>query len=136
MGKIDWNEGSLRLDIPAMDEEHRELFQILDTFLERVDSGAPRDELTPMLDRLIDKSRAHFIAEEVLMDRHGFPGLAAHKAEHERLLAEAAHLQELYRKGEVQPGLSQETSEFIRRWLFGHIAEKDLPYRPFVRRLT
>jgi hemerythrin len=136
MGKINWNDGNLRLDIPAMDQEHRELFEILDTFLERVDAGAPQGELTPMLDRLIEKSRAHFTAEEVLMDRHGFPDLAAHKAEHERLLAEAAHLQELYRKGEVSSGRTQETSEFIRRWLFGHIAEKDLPYRPFVRRLT
>jgi hemerythrin len=136
MGKIDWNDGSLRLDIPAMDAEHRELFEILNAILLQVESGASQDLLLPMLDCLVAKSRAHFQAEEVLMDRHFYPGLAAHKADHARLLTEAEHLQDLYRRGEVRPGLSHETSEFIRRWFLGHIAEKDVPYRPFVRRLT
>lgn len=135
---LEWNS-EYALGIPAMDDDHRELLDLCNRFLALIERGEPAPVLARSLEELILRTLAHFRAEEHVLDRHGYPALAIHVAEHERLLREAESL----RQGLLAPPQADthariiaDTADFLRTWLLEHIRKNDRPYQPFLRRLT
>lgn len=127
------------LGIPAMDADHRELLDLCNQFLALIDAGEPAAALARSLETLIIRTLAHFRAEEHVLDRHGYPALAIHVAEHERLLREAESLRQGLLAPEHGADLDRivgDTATFLRTWLLEHIRNNDRPYQPFLRRLT
>jgi hemerythrin-like metal-binding domain len=139
MTRIEWSD-EFKLGLPAIDAEHRELLDLCNRFLEAAQAGAEVPQLARILEELILRTRAHFLAEERLLDRHNYPGLAIHKAEHERLLNQADILKARYDDDGVQEdetrALTVETAEFLQSWLLDHIRANDRPYRPFIMTLS
>ena len=131
-----WSE-EYELGIPAMDSDHKDLLNLCNEFLELATTGADGTALADRLDRLILRTRAHFLAEERMLDRHGYPALAVHKDEHARLLREADALGASLRNADAdRPRIIAETSDFLRSWLLDHIRNNDRPYKPFLRILN
>ncbi len=143
MTMIEWSN-ELKLGVPAMDTEHRQLLKLTNDFLTAAGEQAPFPRLTRIMGELIARTRIHFQAEETLLDRAAYPGLAGHKAEHGRLLVEAQRLYERFSTLEATSGTDQtaaraltlEAAQFLQRWLVDHIVNDDRPYRPYVLRLT
>jgi len=135
MNAIDWQD-DCKLGIPSIDADHRHLHDLLNLFLRRASEEAEPRELAQILNTLIERTREHFAREEAMMDRTDYPELAAHKAEHDRLLAQLGHIHERYLEGEAPHQLTRDTAEFLTRWLVDHIRHEDKAYRPFVMRLT
>lgn len=138
MMRIHWGD-EFKLGLPAIDSDHEELVDLCNEFLDAAKGGAPLSRLATILDRLILRTRAHFVAEERLLDRHGYPGLAIHRAEHERLLAQAGVLKSRYEEVEHDEDvrrLTLETADYLQSWLLDHIKTNDKPYRPFLLRLV
>lgn len=138
MTRIEWTD-EFKLGLPVIDSEHRELLDLCNKFLDAAQAHAQVPDLARILGELILRTRAHFLAEERLLDRHNYPGLAAHKAEHDRLLVQADILKARYddvtREDEVR-ALTTETAEFLQSWLLDHIRANDRPYRPFIMTLS
>ncbi|MBR9970507.1 bacteriohemerythrin [Magnetospirillum sulfuroxidans] len=135
---LEWNS-DYELGVPAMDADHRDLMDMCNLFLEKVQAQTPPTQLADSLDRLILRTRAHFLAEERMLDRHGYPALVVHKAEHERLIREAEALSNGLRTDQGEKDLDSiiaETSDFLRSWLLEHIRNNDRPYKPFLRSLN
>ncbi|OAN58035.1 bacteriohemerythrin [Magnetospirillum moscoviense] len=136
---IEWCE-EYQLDLPTIDKDHREMVEYCNQYLIAVDRGAPLEELAGLLDRLILRTKAHFIAEERLLDRHGYPGLALHKADHDRLLVQAETLRDRFDQADEDDAathqLVTETSQFMREWLLDHVRVNDRPFKPFLRSLS
>lgn len=138
MSRVTWTN-EFKLGLPAIDADHRELLDLCNEFLEAAQADRAITDLAIILDRLIQRTRAHFLAEERLLDRHGYPGFAIHKAEHERLLAQAATLKARYsetHQGDDLRHLTVETADFLQTWLLDHICTNDRPYRPFLMSLS
>lgn len=138
INRIEWSD-EYKLGIPVVDREHRELLGVCNEFLDAVQAGAPIPELAAIMNRMILLTRAHFVAEERMLDRHGYPGLAAHKAEHDRLLVEAEALKARYddvEADEEMRHLTMDTANFLQTWLLDHIRTNDRPYQPFLRSLS
>lgn len=138
MSRVTWTD-EFKLGLPAIDADHRELLDLCNEFLEAAQAGRAITDLAIILDRLILRTRAHFLAEERLLDRHGYPGLVIHKAEHERLLAQAETLKARYgatSQGDDLRHLTMETADFLQTWLLDHIRTNDRPYRPFLMSLS
>jgi hemerythrin len=138
MVRIDWSD-EYKLGLPAIDADHQDLLAICNEFLESAQTDCPVSQLAVVLDRMVARTRAHFVAEERLLDRHGYPGLAAHKAEHERLLIQADTLRSRFAEEHEQEGLHQltlDTADFLQLWLLDHIRTNDRPYRPFLMSLA
>ena len=136
--RIEWTD-EFKLGLPVIDAEHRELLDVCNQFLDAVQTGRPIDELARILENMILRTRGHFIAEERMLDRHNYPGLVAHKAEHERLLIQAEALLARYRdaaRDEEIRNLTSETATFLQTWLLDHIRTNDRPYQPFLRSLS
>lgn len=143
MTVIEWNN-DLKLGVPAMDTEHRQLLRLTNDFLTAADGHAPFPRLTRIMGELIARTRIHFQAEETLLDRAAYPGLAGHKSAHARLLVEAQRLYERFTTLDADAGadeaaaraLTLEAARFLQRWLVDHITAEDRAYRPYIMRLA
>ncbi|KIL98720.1 hemerythrin sipunculid [Paramagnetospirillum magnetotacticum MS-1] len=143
MTVLEWSN-DLKLGVPAMDSDHRHLLQLTNDFLSAARQSAAFSRLTLILGELIARTRIHFGAEETLLDRAGYPGLAGHRAQHVRLLVEAQRLYERFQALDAAPDhdetasrdLTIEAAKFLQRWLVDHIKAEDRPYRPYVLHLT
>lgn len=138
MMRIAWSD-EFKLGLPAIDADHQELVALCNEFLDAAHADAPIAELAAVLDRMLLRTRAHFVAEERMLDRHGYPSLAIHKAEHDRLLAQAETLRTRFAQAREEDELRHvtlETADFLQFWLLDHIRTNDRPYRPFLMSLA
>lgn len=130
---IDRNQ-ELRVGVPAIDAEHQALLDICDQFLAAAESGRPAAGLEPILAAMITHARDHFTAEERVLDRVGYPALAAHKAAHRRLMAHAESLRSHWE--EIDRERVRAAADYLRAWLLDHIRTEDRSFRAFLMRLA
>ena len=138
MTRITWTD-EFKLGLPAIDTDHEQLLTLCNEFLDAAEAGSSIHKLSAMLEQLILRTRAHFVSEERMLDRHGYPGLAIHKAEHERLLVQAETLKARYDdagRADETRAVTMEIADFLQTWLLDHIRTNDRPYRPFLMSLA
>lgn len=129
MALITWTEEQFGTSVSTADEQHQELFDLLNTLHETI-PGGDREEIGAKLDAFLDYVVMHFQTEEELMQSNGYPEYEAHKAEHDKLIATATEIQ----KGFKEEGkeLSQDSTTFVKDWLTNHIPTIDRSYGPFL----
>lgn len=71
---------------PAVDHEHRELVDLVNTAAGAILDGRPDTDVDRCLGDLFRAISAHFAHEERQMTRAAYDQLSPHKADHERLL--------------------------------------------------
>lgn len=117
-----WNDAYLTGDA-LVDQQHRNLFQMVNDLHEAVVSGKGKEVLKPTLKKLATYTVEHFATEERLMQRAGYPGYTGHKAKHEALAGQATKLIGDYEAGRAV--LTITLSQFLADWLRHHINEED-----------
>ena len=70
----------------SMDAEHRVQVRLIEVLCKAVDDGKPNDEVTDLLQQLIDYSKAHFMSEELLMRLDSYEGFDEHVEDHAQML--------------------------------------------------
>lgn len=128
MTLMTWTRESFGTNLSIADEQHQEIFALVNGLNEAVTSGQ-RASIGAKLDALIDYVVMHFKTEEQLMQQHGYPQLAAHKAEHDKLVSTCADLQKKFHAGTAE--VTAETTGFVKDWLIQHIPAVDKNYGPF-----
>ncbi len=126
MPLITWTEEQFGTKVGFADEEHKEIFRLLNKLYDDVAGGADRDTIGASLDALIAYVVDHFAHEEREMEAVGFAGLASHKAEHDALVATCADLQKKFHAGEAD--VTAEVGEMVKDWLDKHIPTFDFAY--------
>jgi hemerythrin len=71
-----------------MDDQHGILMDTMNELRLAVVHGSGREEVSEVLDRLIEFTRMHFFSEEQLLEQYLFPGLIEHRTEHQHILAQ------------------------------------------------
>jgi hemerythrin-like metal-binding protein len=136
---FEWREQWM-LDVGFMDEDHRNLADLLNTLARRYGRSdrparrgtSERTELLEALEELGRQTRDHFRREEEVMRTLAYPGLATHKAEHDLLIAEyRAMVREISRSGSDR--LEIETLEALKQWLMGHALDDDKELAVFLQ---
>src|SRR5260370_40376329 len=89
MASLTWNQ-SCSIGVQAMDDQHGILLDSLNELRFELLHGAERRTVRSMLTRVTELMKLHVESEERLLTLHGFPGLAAHRAEQQRLLGRLA----------------------------------------------
>lgn len=74
------------IGLPAIDDEHKEIIQLMNDIAFAFDSGAERSALNRLPSVLTALSN-HFNREEELLDKIGFPNSDQHIEEHRQILA-------------------------------------------------
>ena len=130
MTLLTWNHACL-VGVRAMDDQHGILMDSINELRLALMHGRGTEVISELLDELIEFTRMHFSSEERLMEQIEFPGLAEHRAEHHRMLAEilqAAHRLQYGENMHLRPLLCRLHDGFLQ-----HIEEMDREYGLWVR---
>lgn len=109
-----------------MDDQHGILMDTMNELRLTLMNGSGQKQVNAEFEQLIEFTRKHFQSEERLLEQQSFPGLPAHRAAHERLLArvrEAVNHAEHGADAESVPLLS-----LLRSLYLDHIEEFDRQY--------
>jgi hemerythrin len=128
MTLMTWND-EMSVGVKELDDDHKQLIDLLTEAHEALLSGLSREALGEVVDRLVDRTMAHFAHEEALFDRTGFPGADAHRREHDLMLDQALKWQAHFKSGSPPP-LSVEHICGFESWLDNHIQGADMLYGP------
>ena len=123
---FEWRE-EYRVGVAALDEQHRELFGLMQALHEGYAESAPvkrgRAVFVRMLTDLVVKTKAHFATEEELMRRWSYPHSAEHKQVHDALVGHAEELLEkVQRRGDIG---AADVIRFLNKWVAHHISAAD-----------
>jgi hemerythrin-like metal-binding protein len=131
MRLIAWDE-SLSVNSPEIDNQHREIIDQINSFFGRMMHGEGLDAALQMVATLSRVMSNHFRAEESLMSRANYLGLAEHRVEHQDFLSRFDAF-----KRDVESGRTDAPKalfEFCANWLKDHIHGEDLALASFLQR--
>lgn len=120
----------LRLDVPALDLEHALQIDLVEALGRAVAEGKSREVADEILEKLLDYTRVHFLAEELMMRMEGYPAYEAHLAEHGELLAELVKFRAAH-DHEARP-VTGDAVDGLRSWLAGHVRTQDRAFANFL----
>jgi hemerythrin len=123
----EWSE-RLSVGVEAVDAEHRlqiSLVKSLEDALAKGGGGAGA-----ILQQLLDYTNAHFVAEELLMRLHSYPGYENHVLEHGRLLEQLDRVRRNF--GEAGHAATRELAAGVRHWLVEHVQTLDAAFAAYV----
>ena len=125
MTLLTWNH-ACSIGVKAMDDQHGVLMDTLNEVRLALVHGRARDEVSELLNRLIEFTRMHFSSEERLLEQHGYPGASAHRDEHQRLLRQVEEA--ALRTQQNDDVHMQSLLLFLREWYLKHVEELDHQY--------
>jgi hemerythrin len=117
--------------VVSIDTQHQSLFAVGRELRDAMEAGKAKTAVGRILDRLANYTSMHFAHEERLMQLHGYPGLAAHKAEHDALRRQVEEYRAAFRSGNTMINL--QLLLFLKQWLLTHIGGSDMNFAPYVR---
>ena len=116
--------------IAEIDAQHQKLFALFNELYEAMQEGQGNEVVGKVLTGVVDYTAYHFAHEEKLLRQYGYPGEAAHQAEHEKLTLQARALVQKLHAG--QSHVTMATLKFLCDWLNTHILESDRKFAPFL----
>jgi len=118
------------VNIAEMDHQHQRLFRMVAELEHALRTGRADSIIDEVLEKVIQHTISHFAAEEDLMQQHGFPGLAAHRNEHQMLAQKLAQFNLSNMAG--RPDIAAAFLDFLQDWLRDHILKTDKEYSEFL----
>lgn len=133
MTLLRWRD-SLALGVPAVDNDHKRLFELLNRvrFLEFAgdDSSAVADALS----ELLLYTQTHFRREEKLMELGNYPGLEGHRRAHRKFTGRVAEIAARFRANPAAFRV-HEVYQMLADWLVDHVLGTDMQIKPYVAHL-
>jgi hemerythrin len=125
-----WND-DLLTGIAEVDSQHKWLVDATNRLHDELSKPQPDGgTVGEILEGLVDYTYNHFIMEEELFERLGYPGTAAHKAQHDVFTGKISSLLIRHESGEIASG---DALELLKNWLIEHIMKTDKAYVPFLQ---
>jgi len=114
-----------------VDEEHRQLFEIVNELHDAMKKGHGKDVLQQTLDKLIKYTIQHFTDEEIFMLSKGYPRYQEHKKIHQELTQKVKELRNKFIAGNVN--INIELLHFLNQWLAHHIKGEDFKLFKYIK---
>ncbi len=118
---IDWNEKYI-IGVDFIDKQHKLLVDQLNTTFVFFNEDKILIALDA-LERFVVTIENHFIAEENMMKKRGYPAADEHYILHTKLLHQIKKLYEFIREDKAI--LNLEVFDFLKSWLLDHIQQSD-----------
>jgi hemerythrin len=123
MALLEWKE-EYSTGIDDVDDEHRDLIDVINRLHDLLLADDAKLAVPAFFARLIEGVSAHFTLEERIMRESGYPALAEHQEDHERLLDEMRDLVEAF--GHAEEVDSVDLAMRLEPWFSQHFATHDL----------
>jgi hemerythrin len=124
-----WTE-AYSVKIAVLDEQHQKLFDTVNELDRALRTGEGNSVIDPVLGKLVDYARVHFGEEELLMEKHNFPGRCTHRTEHESFRRKIEVFLEEHKA--ARPGVPVSLLFFVQAWLKHHVLKTDKQYSAFL----
>ena len=121
----------LKIGIDQIDEQHKELVKMVNELHRAMKMKMGAREAGQILTRLADYTVYHFKNEEDLFEKHKYADREAHKAYHDKLVAQVLEFKKEFDGGRA--ALSMDLMQFLTDWLRNHILKTDMAYAPFFK---
>jgi len=119
-------EDKYSVGIQSIDDQHKEIFMLLNKLLEAMKMGYANDVTIQIIQELERYAVIHFQKEEYFFQRFNYQGSAEHITEHQNFIKKIAVL-----KSEINSGkmiLTIELLRFLKDWIDHHILVVDKKY--------
>ncbi|MDE5421732.1 bacteriohemerythrin [Ancylomarina sp. DW003] len=127
MNFIKWTP-ELSLDHTLIDEQHQNLFKIVNQLIENI--NIDQEFIKKTLIDLKKYSEQHFEEEEAILAERNYPGLEDHKFEHRFFIRRITRFcKEVVEENQE---LSEKMLEFLADWVKHHTFEEDQDYKKYL----
>lgn len=123
---MQWNQ-SLAIGISSIDEQHQQLFHLIDQLQEAMGRGESRAVLDQIFAGLVDYTKVHFTHEAELFEELGYPRMAEHLVKHEAFVKKLTELQSQF-ESSSNFMIGVDVMTFMTDWLVSHILGEDQKY--------
>jgi hemerythrin len=117
----------MSVGVEEIDAEHQKLAAAVNQIYEALQSGAEREKLNELLDKLIVVTVSHFVHEERLFAKTSYPDRDAHTAEHADLKRWIVDVHDRFLAGSSD-ALTEHFARELKNWLIDHIMQMDRKY--------
>ncbi len=123
MTLIEWSP-QFSLGVAELDNEHRDLLQIINRLYEQIQSGHYQTTVIDALEELHGSAANHFAHEEEIMRNRHYAKFDEHHADHRRLLAEITAMIH-----QCQDGIDDDEAmaKWLYEWFSHHSKTHDAP---------
>ncbi|HAR63851.1 MAG: hemerythrin [Candidatus Margulisiibacteriota bacterium] len=128
MDFIVWND-TYSLNVANINEQHKELFELINNFYRGVDKSINKKTLSKVLAEFLNYTKYHFSTEETFLHKHDYPYYEEHKLVHDKFIMEIVDFQKAFNNDDIQPTI--ELLKFIKNWLISHIFIMDKQYSTY-----
>lgn len=123
-----WKE-KYELGVSLIDEQHMELFQRVDAFLQTLRSADSWDAKVQGVNETLEFMKGyvveHFRDEEEYQLKIGYPGYEKHKQIHDDMVNYVLEVSAEYEKQGYDEQLMQQFAGKLLAWLIHHVASED-----------
>lgn len=125
---IDWEE-KYCVGFPEIDNQHKELVNIINKLYNSILSNITVEKLKDILTKMDNYVDFHFSFEEDLFKKHNYNNTTKHINEHKRFQEKIREFAEKLTKGENE--IAIEILSYLRFWLVKHIMFEDKKFVTF-----
>ncbi|MDD2685584.1 MAG: bacteriohemerythrin [Gallionella sp.] len=124
MARMTWST-ELDTGIDVIDKQHRRIVDYINLLHDARTSGHSREDVSKVIDELIDYTLSHFAFEESMQEDSNYPFFKAHKKVHELFTKRVGDFRTRFAMGE---DVAEELNHLLVTWLFNHIKRDDADY--------
>ncbi|MDR3168088.1 MAG: bacteriohemerythrin [Treponema sp.] len=128
---VEW-EDRYSVGIPFIDDQHKKLVELTNDLYKGclLGGGEARDYFMKVIRGVVDYVKYHFAAEEKILEKVKYPGLAEHKKEHEGFIKQVVGDVKNFQEGkQFVPNVFV---RYLKDWILTHIAVQDKQYADFI----
>jgi hemerythrin-like metal-binding protein len=127
--QFDWLE-SFELRVPEIDSDHRAMLDLMKATRAAAVAGN-REKVEHYIDRLFALAQNHFMREETLLLRWGYPDAKMHATYHQRLLDRAKEVRRACGRIESQEAF-EDCCEEMMTFLVDDVVRGDMKMKSFL----
>ena len=122
---VEW-EDKYSVGISIIDDEHKQLIDILNEVIIARDHKDNQEEIRKILKEMIGYALTHFQTEENCMIKFNYPEYQDHKEEHHGFFTKTIAYIDKMIEGDSQ--IANDLLEYLKQWLVNHIQGTDKKY--------
>lgn len=127
--RVDWKD-EYSVGIESIDRQHKKLINLINMLQTSVDYSTGEEFEQECLAAVVDYTKTHFVYEEGLMSKYGYPDFEAHKAQHQKMIDKVNDILAAYE--EHPERAMKDALDFLKQWLIRHINGTDKQYSEFL----
>ncbi|MDW7693238.1 bacteriohemerythrin [Flammeovirgaceae bacterium SG7u.111] len=126
MATITWNKKSHSVGIQKIDDQHKQLFLIVEELDQAIRAGRGERVLQNIIDKLFAYSSYHFSTEERIFRQFGQKEIQKYQEAHEEFQQWLMQVKEELEIGDKDVAIA--VFNFLNHWLQNHVVGRDKSY--------